>query len=72
MKIEVYVKTNARRDTVAAWDDGSLLISVNAPPVGGRANQKLIELLAEYYHKPKSSITIVRGTTSKRKIVEVQ
>ncbi|MCI0708504.1 MAG: DUF167 domain-containing protein [Ignavibacteriae bacterium] len=71
MKIQVVVNTNARRDSVEVREDGSLFVSVNVPPVEGKANKKVVEVLAEYFHKPKSAFTIVTGKTSKKKLIEV-
>lgn len=71
MTIHVLVKTNARKESVEVREDGSLFVCVNVPPVEGKANQKVIELLARYFAKPKSAVTIVRGLRSKHKIVEV-
>ena len=71
MKITVHVKPGARRNSVEKQADGSYLVRVTAPPVDGKANEKLIELLADHFHKPRSYVTIVRGGTSKQKIIEV-
>lgn len=47
MKITVVVKPNARHESVEIQGDGTYLIRVNAPPQEGRANERVIELLAE-------------------------
>jgi uncharacterized protein len=46
-------------------------VYVTAPPEDGKANKKLIELLAEYFKVPKSQIRIVKGEISRNKIVEI-
>lgn len=71
MKIEVIVKPNARRESVQLQPDGSYRVALNAPPHEGLANERLIELLAEFFKVPKSGVAIVRGHTSRRKWVEV-
>jgi uncharacterized protein len=71
MKILVRVKPNARKNEVKPLAENSYLVSVTAPPVDGKANDKVIELLAEYFDKPKRAISILRGATSKGKIVEI-
>ncbi len=71
MKLQIVVKTNARKNAVEVREDGSLFVLVNAPPVEGKANKKIIELLADYFDKPKSAVTISGGKFSKRKIVEI-
>ena len=71
MKISVIVKANARKNSVQMQDDGGLLVQVNVPPIEGRANKKVIELLAKFLNKPKSSFSIRSGQKSRYKIVEV-
>jgi uncharacterized protein (TIGR00251 family) len=72
MTIRVLVKTNAKKESVEVRDDGSLFVCVNVPPVEGKANQKVVELLSRYLGKPKRAITIIRGHRSKLKVVEVE
>jgi hypothetical protein len=71
MKIIVNVKPNARKNVVQKIDASHYLVSVTAPPVDNKANEKVIELLAEYFGKPKRAITIVRGSKVKEKTVEI-
>lgn len=71
MKITVRVKPNARKNEVKQIDADNFIVSVSVPPVEGKANEKVVELLAEYFGKPKRNITIIRGATGKKKIVEI-
>jgi uncharacterized protein (TIGR00251 family) len=72
MKLKITVKPNARRDEVVRNGDGTLLVRVNAPPVEGKANERVIELLSEFLQKPKRSISIISGFKGKNKIVEIK
>ncbi|NLV26034.1 MAG: YggU family protein [Methanomicrobiales archaeon] len=47
-------------------------IAVKAPPVDGKANKAIVELIAEVLHIPKQSITIISGQTSTLKKVKIQ
>ena len=69
--VSVRLKPNAKQEKVTAAEDGSLLAWVNAPPVEGRANAALIELLSETLDIPKSYLSIKRGLGSRNKVVEV-
>jgi uncharacterized protein len=71
MKLTVKVKPNARKNEVKRADDGTLTICVTVPPIEGRANEKLIELLSEFLEKPRRCISIVAGFKGKTKIVEI-
>jgi uncharacterized protein (TIGR00251 family) len=72
MKIKAIVKSNAKKDEVIQNADGSFLIRVNAPPVEGKANEKVVELLSDFLKKPKRCISIVSGLKGKIKIIEIQ
>jgi uncharacterized protein YggU (UPF0235/DUF167 family) len=52
-------------------EDGGLIVSVTAPAIEGRANERVIELLSRYLKKPKTSFRIVFGVKSKNKVIEV-
>ncbi len=71
MKIKVAIKTNAKQEVVQELEDGSFLVKVNASPVEGKANKRAIELLADYFDRPKTSIALVGGQKSKNKIFEI-
>jgi uncharacterized protein YggU (UPF0235/DUF167 family) len=45
-------------------------VSVNASAREGKANEAVIELLADYFSVPISSIRIVRGEKARRKLIE--
>jgi uncharacterized protein (TIGR00251 family) len=72
MKITVLVKPNARKDEVVVREDGTYLVKVSAPPIEGRANEKLIDILSGHFRKPKRAIQILSGSRGKHKIVEIQ
>jgi uncharacterized protein len=71
MKYTVHVKTRSNKESVEVATDGSLLVSVNAAPVDGQANARVIALLARHYGVPKSRIRLVSGRRGRIKIVEL-
>lgn len=46
-----------------------LKIAVKAPPIEGRANEALIEFLAESFGVPKRSVELVSGELSRSKVL---
>jgi uncharacterized protein YggU (UPF0235/DUF167 family) len=50
----------------------SLKISVTAAPADGKANDAVIDLLAEEWGVAKSAISVVSGATGRRKLVEIR
>lgn len=71
MKITVAVKPNSKKELVEQQPDGSYVVRVNAPPIEGRANERVIELLSEHFRLPKSLIALVGGQKSKKKIFSI-
>ena len=69
--IEVKVDPRSSKKGIVGVMDNILKVKLTAPPVGGAANEQLIELLAEKYGVRKSDITILRGETSRRKTVKI-
>jgi hypothetical protein len=48
-----------------------LRIKVTAPPVDAAANEALVKLLAEKLDCPRSQVQLVRGHTSRHKVVKI-
>jgi uncharacterized protein (TIGR00251 family) len=72
MKITVHVKPNAHQETVTVREDGVYVVQVSVPPIEGKANERLIEVLSKHFHRPKRAIQILRGTHGRHKIVEIE
>ena len=49
----------------------SLKIKVTAPPVDSAANSLLIEFIADLLHISKGSVQILKGHTSRNKILQI-
>lgn len=71
MKKQVKVKPNSKRQTIEESEDGTLIVHLKSPPVDGKANQELIDLLAKKFNVPKSKILIKSGLSSKTKLIEI-
>lgn len=67
----VKVKPNARKECITI--NGNVLdVKVSVSPVEGKANERLLRLLSDYFHVPKSAIRILRGETSRNKVLEIK
>lgn len=71
MKIKVRVTPNAKVPMVTKNEDGSYHVKVNAQALDGKANKRLVEILAEHFDTKKSQIKIISGISSRNKLVEV-
>ena len=55
----------------AGGEGERLRVRLTAAPVDGAANEALVALLAERLGLPKRQVMVVRGATSRQKVVEV-
>jgi len=70
--IEVKVEPrSSRKQITGIMDDTILKVKLTAPPVDGSANEQLIELISEATGFKKSQIKILRGLSSKRKLIGI-
>ncbi len=71
MRLEIHVRPNASRTEVGGTHDGILVVRVAAPPDAGRATDAALGALADALGVPRRTVALVRGATSRRKLVEV-
>ncbi|PIQ86482.1 MAG: hypothetical protein COV74_04715 [Candidatus Omnitrophica bacterium CG11_big_fil_rev_8_21_14_0_20_45_26] len=71
MRLNVRVLTRSSREAVLDSGDGELKIYVKTVPEKGKANQRICELIAQKYQTSKNRVRILRGQTSRRKVIEV-
>ncbi|MEK7644448.1 MAG: DUF167 domain-containing protein [Patescibacteria group bacterium] len=72
VKIKVRViPRSSHSEVVGEMGDGTIKVKLTAPPVDGKANEALIELLAEHYDIAKTKIKIISGLASKNKTIEI-
>jgi len=72
MTIEVKVKPKSSQEGIKDLGNRKFEVRVNEAPEGGKANERVIELLSEYFKVPKSSIKIKYGQTSKNKVITIE
>jgi uncharacterized protein len=71
MKMQVKVKPNAKVSQLIEAEDGSLIAQLRSPPVEGKANAELIQLLAEKFQVSRSQVRIYSGQRSRVKYIEI-
>ena len=69
--IQVKVKPNARASELLEQEDGTWLARIKSPPVDGKANAELVELLAERFGVSKGAIAIKSGAGARLKFVVI-
>jgi hypothetical protein len=65
--IRIVAAPRAKRSSFVGLHAGVPRIAVAAPPTDGRANEELVDFLADFLGIPKQSIQILRGDSSKYK-----
>lgn len=68
MKIKVKVVPKAKNEKIFKEED-FFKVYIKEAPEKGRANKRLIELLAEYFKVNKNKIRIIKGEFSREKFV---
>ena len=68
----VRIQPRASKDEIAGEMAGALKIRLQTPAVEGRANQALIEYLAQLLKTPRSAVRILSGDRSRTKRLEIR
>jgi uncharacterized protein (TIGR00251 family) len=71
VELSVFCQPKAARSALIGMHGGALKAKVKAPPVEGRANQALLDLLAGALGVPRGRLTLVSGEQSRNKRVRV-
>ena len=69
--LTLHVQPGARRTAIAGPYGDALRIRLAAPPVDGKANAELLRYLADAFGVPLRNVTLVRGETSRGKVVRI-
>lgn len=70
--LSLHVQPGAKRTAVAGIHGDALKIRLAAPPVEGKANEALVRFLADAFGVPIRNVVIVRGETSRDKVVRIE
>ncbi|MFH0929847.1 MAG: DUF167 domain-containing protein [Candidatus Moraniibacteriota bacterium] len=71
MRIYVRVIPRAGKNEVLKISEGEYKVKVAAPPEKGKANEKVVELLAYHLAVPKNSVRIIAGKSARIKIIDI-
>ena len=70
MRLTIIAKPKKKQEKVIPISSTSYAVSVQEPPIDGRANDAIIRALAKYFSLSPSQFIIVSGHTAKIKIIE--
>jgi uncharacterized protein (TIGR00251 family) len=71
-RLTVKVHPRAKRSALAGRLGDAWKLSLAAPPVDGKANDECVRFIAELAGVPRSRVRIVKGLTSRLKVVEIE
>lgn len=69
--LAVHVTPKSGRDEVVGWRGSELSVRVTAAPESGKANSAVCVTVAKHLGVPKTSVTVVRGATSRHKLLDI-
>jgi len=74
MKIFIKAHPNANKERIEkidSLDKDHYSVWIKEPPVKGKANQAIVNALAEYFKIAPSRVKIISGYTSRQKTIEI-
>ncbi len=72
MRISVTVIPKASRNVVEEINSGVYKVKTTVAAEKGKANERVIELLAEYFAVKKSAVELISGEIQRKKIYEIE
>jgi uncharacterized protein YggU (UPF0235/DUF167 family) len=71
VRVTVRVRPGASRTCVGGEHDGALVVRVSQRAVDGRATQAALAAVADAFGVRRRAVSLVSGTTSRTKVVDV-
>ena len=69
--VAVHAQPGAKRSEISGLHGERLKVRIAAAPLEGRANEALIELLAQRLGLPRSKLRVSKGLQGRTKLVEI-
>ena len=69
MLINIKVKPNSSKQEVKKLDEENYVVCVKSKPENNKANLEVVKLMEKYFNK---EVRILRGKTSRKKVVDIK
>ncbi len=69
--VKIKVTPRAKQNKILGWQNDVLRVSVTAAPADGQANEALLKLLAKEWKIGKTKLQIIKGKSSREKLVKI-
>ena len=70
--IKIRVSAGAKTEKVEEMADGVLKVRVHAVAEKGKANTRVLEVVAEYFHVPVYKVSLVSGGSYREKVLAIE
>ena len=70
--LRVRVKPNARASSLVQEPDGTWQAKLKSPPVDSKANDELVDLVADHFNCRKAAVVIKAGASGRNKLVKIE
>ena len=70
-RLKLRIVPNAKRDEVLGEHGGAVKIKIAAPAIEGKANEAVLEFIAEKLGVHRREITLIAGEKSRDKLIEI-
>ena len=71
LKVKIKVEPRSSKSGIVGPYGDALKVKLTSPPVEGKANNELIEVLAKWFKIAKKDVEIISGQSSKNKVVRL-
>jgi uncharacterized protein (TIGR00251 family) len=72
VRIQLHVQPGASTSEVVGLHGDRIRLRIQSPPIDGRANEAVLQWIAERLGVPRRAVTLVRGEKSRAKTVDVR
>lgn len=70
--VRVRVQPGAKKPGVVGYEAGVLRLKVSEPPLEGRANEAVVEMMAQLLGVRRSKVSLIGGEGSREKTLRVE
>lgn len=70
--LDIKVHPRSRRQKITKIDSTAYKVHVLAPPTKGEANKEVVKIIAAHFDLPVTLVQIIRGHSSRNKVVAIQ
>lgn len=67
--LQVHINPRAKQNKIVGQYGEKVKIQISAPPIDGKANDRLNKLLAQYFAVPQKQVVIIKGKQGQDKLV---